>query len=81
MGAHVSQAFEPWSPSLNAAISDRGMGEQWQQALGLLTVMQQADLVPCVISYSAAISACDEDGPFQSDSGLKKLCKANLTKF
>ena len=33
--------------------------EQWQQALELFIAMQQASLQPTIISYSAALSACD----------------------
>ena len=41
----------------NAAISACVKGEQWQQALCPLAVMQETDLVPGVITYSAAIVA------------------------
>jgi hypothetical protein len=36
-------------------------GEQWQQALSLLALMQQSGLVTEVASYSAANSACEND--------------------
>ena len=36
-------------------------GSQWQLAMGLLSVMQTTKLEPDVISYNAAISACEED--------------------
>ena len=34
--------------------------QQWQQALGLLAVMQQTCVLLGVISYSAVISACEK---------------------
>ena len=43
--------------TLHAAISACEKGEQWQQARCLLAVMQETDLVPNVITYSAAIGA------------------------
>ena len=44
----------------NAAISACERGEQWQQAFGLLEVMQQAAALPNVVSYYSAISACEK---------------------
>ena len=38
-------------------ISACAKGVQWRQALCLLAVMQETDLVPNVITYSAAIGA------------------------
>jgi len=35
-------------------------GSQWQQALELLAEMQAQGLEPDVITYSAAISACEK---------------------
>ena len=36
------------------------MTQQWQQALGLLAAMREAELLPNVITYSAAICACEK---------------------
>ena len=33
--------------------------QQWQQALGLLAVMQKSAILPNVISYNAVVSACE----------------------
>ena len=42
---------------LKRVISACAKGVQWRQALCLLAVMQETDLVPNVITYSAAIGA------------------------
>ena len=44
--------------------------EQWQQALGVLAVMQQSDPVPSVTTYNAATSACEEGEQWQKALGL-----------
>ena len=54
----------------SAAISACDNGQQWQQALGLLAVMQQTAVLPNVISYNAAISACDNGRQWQQALGL-----------
>ena len=61
------------------AISACGKGRQWQQALGLLAVMRESDLVPGVITYSAAISACEKGDQWQQALGLLAVTqKADL---
>jgi len=50
-----------------------------QQALGLLVGMQKADLEPNVISYNAAISACEKGEQWQEALGLlAKMQEADL---
>ena len=43
--------------SCYAVISACGTGQQWQHALGTLTMMLQTAVLPKVISYSAVINA------------------------
>ena len=40
-------------------ISKCGKAKKWQQALGMLSEMQQRQLEPNVISFNAAISTCE----------------------
>ena len=47
--------FVPNVFSYNAAISACEKAQQWQQALGLLAVMQEAVFVLNVITYNAAL--------------------------
>jgi pentatricopeptide repeat domain-containing protein 1 len=49
----------------SAAISVCEKGQQWQQAVGSLTVMHQSGLLPNVNTYSAAISACEKGEQWQ----------------
>jgi hypothetical protein len=46
------------------------MGEQWQHALGLLAVMQQSGLAPDVITYNAALTACQGTWAFGCDAAV-----------
>ena len=46
--------------SCSAAISAGGRCQQWQQAFGVLAVMQLTAVLPDVISYNAVISACEK---------------------
>ncbi|CAK0874049.1 unnamed protein product [Prorocentrum cordatum] len=52
--------LEPNVISYSAGISACEKGEQWQQALALLSDMWEAKLEPNVISYNAGISACEK---------------------
>jgi hypothetical protein len=45
-----------------AAGSSRGKCKQWQRALGILEVRRDDNLLPNVINYSDAISACVKSG-------------------
>ena len=54
----------------NAEISTAGKNKNWQQALALLQLMQEAGLVPNVVSYSAAISTCEKSEQWQQAFGL-----------
>eukprot|EP00959_Pyramimonas_sp_CCMP1952_P136547 2857767-Pyramimonas_sp.AAC.1 len=47
-------------PRYSAGISACEKGEQWQRALALLSGMCEMKLAADIISYSAAISACDQ---------------------
>ena len=47
--------FVPNVFSYNAAISACEKAQHWQQALGLLAVMQEADFVLNAITYNAAL--------------------------
>ncbi|CAK0897833.1 unnamed protein product [Prorocentrum cordatum] len=51
--------------SYNAATSACEKGKRWQQALLLISEMQQAKLEPDVIRYSAGISACEKGEQWQ----------------
>ena len=55
-----SSQLEPNVISYNSAISACSKGQQWEQALNLLSEMRSSWLQPDVISYHSAISACDK---------------------
>ena len=44
--------------------------KQWQQASGLLALMQLTCILPGITSYSAVISACEKDQHWQQALGL-----------
>ena len=45
-------------------------GQQWEQALSLLQEMGRSQLQPDVVSYSAAISACEKGQQWEQALGL-----------
>ncbi|CAK0892995.1 unnamed protein product [Prorocentrum cordatum] len=51
--------------SYSAGISACERGEQWQQALALLSEMSEVKLEPDAISYSAGVSACEKGEQWQ----------------
>ena len=54
-------------------------GQQWQQALSLFEQMRQENVTPSVISFSAAILACEQGGKWERAlSLLKQLCEAGM---
>ncbi len=55
---------------LHAAISACEKGQQWQQALVPLAVMQKSAILPKDIFYSAANSACEKGTQWQQALGL-----------
>jgi len=57
--------LEPEVISFNAGITACEKGEQWQQALSLIGVMQEAELEPDIMSYNAGVSVCHEIGYFK----------------
>ena len=58
------------SNGISAVISACERGEQWQPALLLLASMQQASVLPDVVSISALISACEKGQQWQQASGF-----------
>ena len=55
----------PGAISYSAVISAGEKGQRWQQALGLLALIQQTAILPNVISLSAAISAGEKGQQWQ----------------
>ena len=55
-GADVRGSLAPDVITYNAAMSAFGKGAQGQQALELMLLMHEYELVPDVITYNAAIS-------------------------
>ncbi|CAK0858602.1 unnamed protein product [Prorocentrum cordatum] len=65
--------------SYSAGISACEKGEQWEQALALLSEMREAKVEPDVISYSAGISACEKGDQWQRAVALlRELWAAKL---
>ena len=60
LGGYAAAFCSPDVITYDAAISACAKGEQWQQAFGLLEVVQQAAALPTVFSYNSAISACEK---------------------
>ena len=54
----------PNAINYNATISCCGKGGQWEQALELLSCLQEAELAD-VVGFNATISACERSGSWE----------------
>ena len=54
----------PNAISYNSTISSCGKGGQWEQALELLSCLQEAKLAD-VVGFNATISACERSGSWE----------------
>ncbi|CAK0890906.1 unnamed protein product [Prorocentrum cordatum] len=74
------RGWSPTSPrSYSAGISACEKGEQWQQALSLLSEMSERKVDLDVVSCSACVSACEKGGQWEHALRLLVvMCEARL---